>query len=626
MPVITKIEAKSLKGRLFHAGIIVALILGSITMIYPFLIMISGAMRSQMDQTDLAIKPKYFDDDNELNRKFIESKYNFDFALLRQYRRCGDGVDFRNVSLPKKANSKLITEWFDYLSKNEQPDHWQILGGTQHNDPIVSYVYDIYVNRLKKIYNNNLKALCDDLGIPFTTWNELDWPVPKWTSSRYSKMKSKAFDEYIKLMREMPLSYRAPVNLTTLFFVKSIFPRYGDIGVKKYNEAHKVKLNSYSEFFISQKIPPKSQPVLRKEWKDFVFDELNLSFVRSDAADKEYRDYLKKKYETIKNLNRFRAGNEVASFSSITLPKEKDWVVESRRTDYGDFLKSIDVERIHLVGPEFGWHKYIMTKYGSMKNFNTAIDENFAMSNNCAIPLNHIERKFVDENKSDLRWRYATKNFRIVWRGMVSQGTAFSNTFRFVVYALFFALTVQPLAAYALSRFQPKGTWKILFIFVATMAFPPMVTTIPEFLVYKKLHLINTIIGLAIPMSINGYLLFLLKGFFDSLPKHLYEAATIDGASEFRMFWQITMMMSKPILAVVALQTFVGAWASFLMPLIFCPAEEMQVLSVWVQQFQLGSPTSAVFACILIASIPTLVIFMFAQRTIMRGIAVPSEK
>jgi ABC-type glycerol-3-phosphate transport system permease component len=191
---------------------------------------------------------------------------------------------------------------------------------------------------------------------------------------------------------------------------------------------------------------------------------------------------------------------------------------------------------------------------------------------------------------------------------------------------LLFSLTLQPMVAYALSRFKPPGTWKILFIFLATMAFPPMVGMIPQFLIIQQLGFLNTFVALVLPFMINGMLIFLLKGFFDSIPRDLYDAAVIDGASEFRIFWQVTMAMSKPILAVVALQTFSGAWMVFMYPLIVCPDPDMHVLAVWLQQFQLHAPGTAVYASIILASIPSLLIFVFAQRTIMRGIAVPSEK
>jgi multiple sugar transport system permease protein len=195
-----------------------------------------------------------------------------------------------------------------------------------------------------------------------------------------------------------------------------------------------------------------------------------------------------------------------------------------------------------------------------------------------------------------------------------------------VALALLLSLTLQPLAAYALSRFTPPGTWKFILIFMATMAFPPMVAFIPQFLIIKHLDLMNTFIALVMPIAINGYLIFLLKGFFDSIPKDLYEAAIIDGASEITIFWKITMSLSKPILAIVALNTFRMAWMNFMYPLMICPREDMRVLAVWINQFQRSAPTSAIFASILLASVPTMIVFLFTQKTIMKGIAVPSEK
>jgi multiple sugar transport system permease protein len=115
-------------------------------------------------------------------------------------------------------------------------------------------------------------------------------------------------------------------------------------------------------------------------------------------------------------------------------------------------------------------------------------------------------------------------------------------------------------------------------------------------------------------------------GFFDSLPRELYEAAEIDGFSEIRMFFQITLALSKPILAVVALGAFTSAYTMFLYALIVCPRPDMWLLSVWLFQFQQQANSSTVFASILIAAIPTLVMFLLCQNIIMRGIVIPTEK
>ena len=124
----------------------------------------------------------------------------------------------------------------------------------------------------------------------------------------------------------------------------------------------------------------------------------------------------------------------------------------------------------------------------------------------------------------------------------------------------------------------------------------------------------------------NGYSIFILKGFFDSLPKELYEAASIDGASEFRMFWQITLNLSKPVLALIALNSFTAAYGNFMYALLICQDESMWTIMVYLFKLQTEASQAVIFACLVVAAIPTLVIFLMCQKVIMKGIVIPSEK
>ena len=153
-----------------------------------------------------------------------------------------------------------------------------------------------------------------------------------------------------------------------------------------------------------------------------------------------------------------------------------------------------------------------------------------------------------------------------------------------------------------------------------------MVTQIPVFLMLREFNMLNTFWALILPGLANGYSIFLLKGFFDSLPQELYESASIDGAGEFRIFWQITMSLSKPILAVIALNAFTLAYGNFMMALLICQDESMWTLMPWLYQLQQRSGEGIIFASLLIAAVPTFVIFSFCQNIIMRGIVVPVEK
>jgi multiple sugar transport system permease protein len=149
---------------------------------------------------------------------------------------------------------------------------------------------------------------------------------------------------------------------------------------------------------------------------------------------------------------------------------------------------------------------------------------------------------------------------------------------------------------------------------------------IPNFLLLKQLGFLNTFAALVLPGMANGFGIFLLKGFFDSLPRELYEQATLDGANEWVMFWQLTMALSKPILAVLALQAFTAAYGNFMFAFILCPNEKMWTLMVFLYQLQLNGHMGLTFTALLIAAIPTFLVFVFCQNIIIRGIVVPVEK
>jgi len=287
------------------------------------------------------------------------------------------------------------------------------------------------------------------------------------------------------------------------------------------------------------------------------------------------------------------------------------------------------------------------------------------------------------DNKPAVKWEFTMRNYWQVIDYLAMHGNGLLNTFIFCALAVVTALIVNPLAAYALSRFSLPGTYKILLFCMATMAFPGEVTMIPGFLLLKKFpllpilgglivtvviflmlenwlpkwkenlralislaaglivgvivipalgsdlastSLLNNFAALILPGMANGFSIFLLKGFFDSMPKELYEAADIDGASEWTKFWMLTMNLSKPILAVIALGAFTGAYSAFMMALIIIPDQKMWTIMVWIFQLQSQSSQSVVYASLVIASIPTFLIFVLCQNVIMRGIVVPTEK
>lgn len=626
MSILTKVEAKGWRGRLFLSGVTLTLILGGTTMLYPFMLMISGAMRSDMDSSDMSLIPEYLVNDNELVGKYLETKYNYDPNLMNRFRQ-GRDYSFREASVPEELSDTAIADLGRFFTDTDLPTHWQVLGGTELRQGISCENHRMLVERLRERFDDDLVAFNALLGAPVRSWWLISVRLPRWAQFRTGMPDSPLHEAYFELMHESDPAERALVNLSGLFLENIVYPAYGRDHVARFSEKHGLQIDDYADFSLPQRVPSGEQETLRDYWLDFLFDDyLNLSFIRSDASDEVYRQFLENRFETIDTLREYWHDVEYTSFDQIRLPDDKAWIPDYMRAAYLAFLRSLPPESLRLVGPEYAWRDFLREKYGDPASAAKAHQADYQTWDDCKPPIDQMETRYVLDHARSLRHRYAVRNFRLVGRQMFVQGRPFLNTIIYVGLALLFALTLQPLVAYSLSRFQPPGTWKFIFIFVATMAFPPMVGMIPQFLIIQRLNLLNTFFALVLPVTINGMLIFLLKGFFDSIPKDLYDAAVIDGASEFRIFWQITMSMSTPILAVVALQTFSGAWMAFMYPLIVCPDESMHVLAVWLQQFQQQAPGTAVFASIIIASIPSLLIFLFAQRTIMRGIAVPSEK
>ncbi len=235
--------------------------------------------------------------------------------------------------------------------------------------------------------------------------------------------------------------------------------------------------------------------------------------------------------------------------------------------------------------------------------------------------------QFIEHGRRDF-FRSCVANYRLVGQYLFQRGRAFTNTLLLVLLSVLAHLTVNPLAAYALSRFRMRGTEKILLFLLATMAFPTAVTAIPGFLLVRDLGLLNTLAALVLPTVASGMSIFILKGFFDALPRELYEAAAIDGASEMTVFLKITLPLTTPILAVNALNSFVAAYNSWEWAFLVCQKESNWTLAVWMYQMsqQMGGQPWCVMAGFVLVSIPTAIVFLACQKVILRGIVLPSMK
>lgn len=185
------------------------------------------------------------------------------------------------------------------------------------------------------------------------------------------------------------------------------------------------------------------------------------------------------------------------------------------------------------------------------------------------------------------------------------------------------------LVAFSFARLRWRGRETVFLIMLATMMLPPQVTLIPQFVVFKNLELIDTIAPLVLPNWLGGpFLTFLLRQFFMSIPLDLDDAARMDGASLFGIYWRVVLPLSKPALAAVAIFMFNGSWNDFFGPLIYLHSREKYTIALGLRSFQDQNYTEwhLLMAASLVAMLPVLLIFFFAQKYFIQGIVFTGVK
>ncbi|MEV8378695.1 carbohydrate ABC transporter permease [Kribbella sp. NPDC056861] len=210
-------------------------------------------------------------------------------------------------------------------------------------------------------------------------------------------------------------------------------------------------------------------------------------------------------------------------------------------------------------------------------------------------------------------------------------GVFLKNTALYAGGAWLFTLAVDVTAAYALSKLRPFFGKVILALMLATLMIPPMVLLLPTYLVAKDVplfhfSLLNTPWAIWLPAAANGFFIFLLKRFFDSIPRELLEAAEIDGASPMRILWSIVLPVSRPILGVVSILSVVTVWKDFVWPLLVLPETDKMSISVGIASLSAQMPQNVLIASLVIASLPTILVFFVFQRSIMAGLTAGSLK
>lgn len=555
-------------------------------------------------------------------------------------------VGLSSKELLKKALWVLNREWgvaFDsFISVQFQAEKKAPLGFQTYFPPLDNPKY-ITFNKLKDAYRGQF----------FTPGVESAWK--KYLKRQ--KYSYENFNDVFPVYRNAPAELKclwgkfkavdAPASPVTPFALRAVWYQYlqsDDIAkslripagkkltIKDYN---KLAGTDYSSLEETPFPIPESFPIPMKTlWYKYVKERFPLRLTKlkiTPELEIKYQRMLEKDVKYVHIANRLLGVNN-KKWSDFKLPPVPPMglgeIDNNLRNVWIKFAAKLPPEQREYSCSEMAFQKFLLKKYKNADGVNAAYGWN----------IKHIEEAFppfiaayvitMKNHETAFTLQPVLYNYKIILEYLLSNGRAIPVTILLIALTIICTLTVNPLAAYSLSRFNLRGQDKIILFMLATMAFPAMVSAIPAYLLMRDLNMLNTFFALVLPSAANGMSIFILKGFFDSLPQELFEAATIDGATEMQIFRIVAMPMVKPILAIRCLYAFIAAYNGWQWALIICQDKDMWTIAVWLyqaSQWWLKMPW-IVSAGFIVASIPTLVFFISCQKMILRGIVIPSMK
>lgn len=231
----------------------------------------------------------------------------------------------------------------------------------------------------------------------------------------------------------------------------------------------------------------------------------------------------------------------------------------------------------------------------------------------------------VNPLTSEQGWTWT--NFQTAWqRGQFL--LAFGNSMLVAVAVTALQILTSTLAGYALARLKFWGRQTVLLVILATLVIPFQLLVIPIFLVLKAGHLINTYGALILPTAANGFGIFLLRQYFQTIPVELEEAAALDGATRLQILGRVILPLARPAMLTLFLFTFIGEWNDLFKPLVFTTRPDLRTVQLALAEFQeqFTNDWSLLMAAVVIVTLPIVLLFIVCQRQFIRGIATTGLK
>lgn len=224
-----------------------------------------------------------------------------------------------------------------------------------------------------------------------------------------------------------------------------------------------------------------------------------------------------------------------------------------------------------------------------------------------------------------------TQGYVHAW-SVAKMGSYFANSLIVVSISVFVTVFIAAMAAYVLARFEFKGSKQLLYTFIGGMGIPIQLLLVPLFMVLRQFRLLDSRLGLILVyVSISlPFTVFVLTGFFRSLPTEIEEAAAIDGCTEFQIYWKVMLPLASPGLVTAAVFNFVTLWKEYLLALILLINPDLRTLSLGMYNLKTTmtytADWTALFAGVVIMMVPSLIVYLLLQRFIIEGLTLGAVK
>jgi ABC-type glycerol-3-phosphate transport system permease component len=654
MAILNDNERRTGSGRFILLVIYLFLAIGGAAMVYPFMVTLTGTTGTHFDYYRRSALPRHaWSREDRLMRTlcgYFPPSLRNSFAELRGYfpdfpeawhswRQAGEEIEASDAwalaqlaELNDPEQARRFRDMAEDLSAflADSPLEETVLAYNPRN--VAPFLREIYgtVEELNEAWETSVNS--------FTEIDAISWRAVPLDQQSYLPVGDARSDDLLRFRqahREHRFAGYLRKHSAAIGVLRPAALAYiwEEIAVDSLHIEQRAQLAS-----LPFPVPGDASAAIVDAWFKFLVERFPLRHIEIDLTPEvrgEFTHFLKERFLEADVLNRLMrtgsaAWNPVSSLEAAPLT-----AVVPDNPLYGkiwmDFVRTrVPVETwiVRETLPELAFQRFALARHGSLDAINNAYGLDLERIEQLRIPF----RGALLDTFSNLEFRIAVRqsfgSYYTAADNLLFRGKAVRNTIVLVALTLFLTLTVNPMAAYAMSRFRLRHTNVILLFFVGTMAFPAAVSAIPGFLLIRDLGLINTFAALVLPTAANGMSIFLLKGFFDSLPQELYEAATIDGAREMQIFRIISLPLVKPILAVSALNAFIAAYNGWEWAILVAQDPEIWTLAVWTYQFSqwFASEPFVVMAAFVLNSLPVLLVFLFCQNIIMRGIILPQMK